>query len=83
MQEHRRRRATQPSGPKPLTPFGLRAASPRLLRCISSTMLRHRLVADASHPRQRRPQRDPLDFHHGLLGRQEWGQTPSGRRLRL
>ena len=45
------------------------AAAWARLRCsASSTMSRHRLDRRALHPGPRRSQRDPRDFHHGLLG---------------
>ncbi len=66
---HRRRRKTQSRGRKPLAPFGLRAAQAHLLRCPSSPMLWHGLRRFALHLHPRRPQRDPCDFHHGLLAR--------------
>ncbi len=44
------------------------AAAWARLRCsTSSTMSRHRLDRRALHPGPRRSQRDPRDFHHGLL----------------
>ena len=55
------------SGRKPLVPSGLRAAQAHLLRCPSSTMLQYDLRRVALHLDPRRPQRDPWDFHHGLL----------------
>ena len=53
----------------PQTPGALRvAAAWARLRCsASSTMTRHRLDRRALHPGPRRSQRDPRDFHHGLL----------------
>ena len=55
---------------QPQTPGALRvAAAWARLRCsTSSTMTRHRLDRRALHPGPRRSQRDPRDFHHGLLG---------------
>ena len=55
---------------RPQTPGALRvvAAWARLLCSASSTMTRHRLDRRALHPGPRRSQRDPRDFHHGLLG---------------
>ena len=54
---------------RPQTPGALRvAAAWARLRCsASSTMTRHRLERRALHPGLRRSQRDPRDFHHGLL----------------
>jgi len=52
----------------PPAPFGLRAARGRQRRCRRSNVLTHRLRADALHSTPRGAQRDPDDFHHGLLG---------------
>ena len=68
MPEHRRRRATQSGGGKPLAPFGLRAARTRLLCYGSSMVLGHHLCRRASHPDTRRLQHGLSDFCHGLLG---------------
>ena len=57
-------------GRKPLAPFGLRAAQAHLLCCPSSTMLEYGLRRVALHLDPRRPQRDPWDFHYGLLVQQ-------------
>ena len=56
---------------RPQTPSALWVASAwARLRCsASSTMIRHRLDRRALHAGPRRSQRDPRDFHHGLLGR--------------
>ena len=54
---------------RPQTSGALRvAAAWARLRCsASSTMSRHRLDRRPLHPGPRRSQRDPRDFHHGLL----------------
>ncbi len=54
---------------RPQTSGALRvAAALARLRCSAfSTMSRHRLDRRALHPGPRRSQRDPRDFHHGLL----------------
>ena len=54
---------------RPQTPGALWvAAAWTRLRCsASSTMSRHRLDRRALYPGPRRSQRDPRDFHHGLL----------------
>jgi hypothetical protein len=69
---------TYAAGPSDPDPFGFwriwvcAAAQPRghLLRWRSSTMFPHRLRRSALHLPLRRPERDLLCFHHGLLGRQ-------------
>ena len=65
---------------RPQTSGALRvAAAWARLRCsASSTMSRHRLDRRPLHPGPRRSQRDPRDFHHGLLGmeRKEVLSTP-------
>ena len=68
MPEHRRRRATQSGGGKPLAPFGLRAARTRVFCYGSSMVLGHHLCRRASHPDPRRLQHGLSDFCHGLLG---------------
>ena len=67
MPEHRRRRATQSGGGKPLAPFGLRAARTRLLCYGSSMVLGHHLCRRASYPDPLRLQHGLSDFCHGLL----------------
>ena len=55
------------SGRKPLAPFGLRAAQAHLLCCPSATMLEYACVGSPCIWTHGAPQRDPWDFHHGLL----------------
>ena len=54
---------------RPQTTGALRVASEwARVRCsASSTMTGHRLDRRALHPGPRRSQRDPRNFHHGLL----------------
>ena len=68
MRCHRRRRATPQARRNPLSPSGLRTAWGHLRRCRFSPMLRHRLRCGALYLAPWRPQRDRLDFYHGLLG---------------
>ena len=53
----------------PSHPVALRVAAAwnHLLRCHSSTILRHRLRRGALHLAPWRPQRGRLDFYRGLL----------------
>jgi len=80
MPSHRRRRATPQVRRNPPAPFGLRSARGRLRRGRRSTMATHRLRADALHPTPRGLQRDPVDFHHGLLTPMPptWGEIELG-----
>ena len=63
--EQRRRRAVTPCRPLGCGGEGPSRALPRLDDGP------HRLRRGALHPAPRRPQRDPRDFYHGLLGAAE------------
>ena len=71
---------------RPQTPGALwvGAAWARLRCNAPSTMTRHRLDRRALHPDPRRSQRDPRDFHHGLLEQVVlfWLFTTTGNRTR-
>ena len=69
MPKHRRRRTTQRPIPMSRRPKGLGRIHGRLLRCGSSSMLWHRLVADALHPTASRPNATRDRFYQRLQWR--------------